>query len=678
MSFSLLPNPLGRLFNPKEVLVIFLSLSSILIFIPIFTYIYFAKDLASKKNIMNRNNTGIVLLDRHGKVFFKFHEAKYREDVSFKELPRDLVNAVLAAEDANFYRHNGFSIRSIIGALIADIRKRDFSYGGSTITQQLVKNSLLNAKKNILRKYQEVILANEIERRYKKNEILEMYLNSVYFGQGAFGIESAANTYFGIRAKDLSLAQSSMLVGILVAPSKLSPVSGDLKQAKIRQEYVLSEMVESRFITPAQKKFALEENLIFNESPQPFDYSAPHFALMVKDELANKYGEETITRSGFIIKTTLDLDWQKFAEQQVREQVKRLAVNSTSNGAVVVIDPKTGEIKALVGSIDWDNNEFGKVNIATSFRQPGSAFKPIVYAAAFEKRLITPATVLKDEPAVFKQGYGAKDYKPKNYDGKFRGKVLARRALANSLNVPSVEVISKVGIRETIEMATRLGVTGLNDFSNYGYSLVLGSAEVRLVDLSSVYAAFANKGFYLEPTSILEIKDKSNQTVYTYSPNPKKVLDPEYAFMVSSILSDNTARAEVFGNVLNINREAAVKTGTTENFRDAWTIGYTPSLVVGVWIGNNSGKEMDNVAGSLGAAPIWKNLMERFLANTPKEKFEPPDNIASVYVCRFNGLRLKESSPAGYLEYFVKGTEPTQNCILPKPRPSPPLPSPSN
>lgn len=665
----------------NELFIIFLAVVALFAIIPLVTYAYFVKDLSSKESVMNRNDTGLVLLDRNNTPFFAFYEPKHKILVSLSQISPYVEKAVLAAEDKDFYTHPGFSIKAIVRSLFADFKAQRVAFGGSTITQQLVKNSLLTKNKSFLRKYQEIILAQEVERRFTKKEILEMYLNSAYFGEGAFGIEEAAQVYFGKSAKDLGIAESSLLAGILPAPSRLSPISGNLKDAQIRQQYVLQNMVDEKYITQAQRDAAQKVKFTFSSSMRTLNTIAPHFAIMVRDELIRKYGEEFVSRAGLRVKTTLDLTWQKYAEKTVAEQVKRLSVNKVTNGAAVALDPKTGEIKAMVGSKDWAEDTFGKVNIPITTRQPGSSFKPIVYAAALEKGAMTLATVLHDQPTKF-----SGNYSPQNYDRKFRGPLLPRRALANSLNVPSVEVLNKTGIPEALDMARRLGIGTLDD-SYYGMSLVLGTAEVRLLDLTSVYGVFANGGVKNKPYAILEIKDKRNKKIFRSTHSPQRVLGEEYSFLISSILSDNKARAEVFGNTLTIARPAAVKTGTTENYKDAWTVGYTPSLAIGVWVGNNDGTPMDTIAGSLGAAPIWARLMEQYLVNTPIEKFTMPQGVVSTAVCMQNTPQAKSPSSAFVSEYFVKGTEPSGSCIVfptftPTPTGSPtssgtPLPSPT-
>lgn len=659
----------------RDLLVAFFGITFFLCMIPIFTYLYFAKDLSPRETLVSHNDSGLELFDMLNRPFFTFYQAKFKKEIPLSAIPKTTRQAIISIEDRNFYSHTGFSIRAIIRSFWEDIQGKSLSYGGSTITQQLIKNSLLNPKKNYLRKIQEIILAQEIERRYSKDEILAMYLNSVYFGEGAFGVEEAANVYFNKSAKDLDLAQSAILAGILPSPSRLSLFGDNLKEAKLRQKLVLEEMIRQKFISEEQKNKALAEDLQINAHESDINSLAPHFALMVRDELIKKYGEENIVRSGFKVKTTLNLDWQQYAEKSVRKQVENLKGDNVSNGAAVVIDPKTSEVRVLVGSKDWYDQSFGKFNIALSLRPPGSSFKPIVYIKAFEEDLIIPATILKDEPTSFPnfdeakfyasfpsraaaQAALARDpnafYKPVDYDRKYRGPVTVRRALANSLNIPSVAVMKKVGVEAALDSAKNLGITTLKDSSNYGLSLVLGAGEVSLLELTNVYATFASNGLRGEPALISEIKNKRGEVIYQHVPKQEQVVDKKDVFLISSILSDNKTRAEVFGTTLNISRPAAVKTGTTEDFKDAWTMGYTPSLAVGVWVGNNLNEPMSGIAGSLGAAPIWKELMEKFLEETPVESFEPPHGIVKLTAC-------------GFSEYFVEGTEPSRTCNL-KPR----------
>ncbi len=667
----------------RNLLVIFFAVTIFLSIIPIFTHMVFATALNSQESLIRRNDAGLVLLDYKNRPFFSFYSARLKKEVPISSIPKWTKQAIIASEDKNFYSHPGFSLLAIARSIFKNIESNSLSYGGSTITQQLVKNSLLSSRKDFLRKYQEIILASEIERKYSKDQILEMYLNSTYFGEGSFGIEAAANTYFNKAAQDLTLAQSAALAAILPSPSRLSLLYGDFDEAKNRQKLILEKMVQQGFITNKQKDQALEEDLAIVPHLTDINNIAPHFALMVRDELIEQYGEETIARSGFKVKTTLDLDWQKYAEKTVAQQVDRLKPNRVSNGAAVALDPATSEIRVMVGSTDWYDEQFGKVNLALAPRPPGSAFKPIVYVKALEQGIITPATLLHDQQTRFanfnEDKYYAsfptraaalsalsRDpqafYSPKNYDGKFRGPVTVRKALANSLNVPAVEVMKKVGIENALDSAKNLGITTLKDPSNYGLSLVLGAGEVKLLELTNVYAVFANQGLKNEPAAILEIIDKNGHPIYQYQSNPQPVIAKEYAFLISSILSDNKARNDVFGTVLNISRPAAVKTGTTENYKDSWTLGYTPSLAIGVWVGNNFGEPMDGIAGSLGAAPIWKDLMEKFLAGTEVQQFEPPEGIVTASSnCSFD-LSTRIASYSAIPEYFVRGTEPVKSC----------------
>jgi 1A family penicillin-binding protein len=662
----------------KDLILAGVIIALILIFIPAFTFVIFAQDLTSTQNIINSNNKGVILLDRNNKPFFTFYQAKHIDYIPITDIPKIAQQAVIAGEDKQFYTHPGFSIKAMAASLIADIKHQKLAYGGSTITQQLVKISLLSNNKNFLRKYQEITLAEELERRYTKDQILEMYLNSAYFGEGSFGIEDAALTYFGKHAKELNLAESSMLAGLLPAPSKYSPINGSFDEAKARQKYILSEMVGQKYITGQEADKAYNEKLAFKGNPPDINNKAFHFALMVKDELIKQYGEDMVARSGFVVKTTLDLAKQEYAEKVVQDQVERLKPNNVSNGAAVVLDPKTGEILAMVGSKDWNDENLGKVNIITSQRQPGSSFKPLVYSYALENKMITPSTVLNDSPTTYKgvvlanlapRGDGSETYAPTNYDNTFRGQVLVRRALANSLNVPAVQVMAMVGVDNALQQARKLGITTLGDYSNYGLSLVLGAGEVRPLDLTAAYATFANSGKYNKPQSILEIKDKDNNKIFEFKPNPKQVLDQGVAYQISSILSDRQVRFEEFGGTLDTKVGAAVKTGTTNSYKDAWTMGYTDSVAVGVWVGNNDNRPMDQIAGSLGAAPIFKALVDKF-SNGPAN-FVKPSNIVSVSVCKYNGLLLREATSSGYSENFITGTVPTKNCYIPKPTPAP-------
>lgn len=635
----------------KEFMIIIAAIAVLIITAPIITQQKYEDDIRSKETIVSKKNNGVVLIDRNGTQFFSFYDGHFRDYIPLDKVSKAVQQSVIVAEDEHFYEHDGISLQAISGAIAANFKKGDMVYGGSTITQQLVKNTLLENKRNLYRKYEEVVMAREIEERYTKEEILEMYLNSVYFGEGAYGIEEAARTYFNKHANQLDVSEASMLAGIITAPSSLSPVSGNRELAKKRQMYVLTELVEEQYITKEQRKQIFDKELVYSNGRKSELYKAPHFALLVRQQLLKKYGEEELATSGMKVYTTLDLKWQSVAEKAVRKQVSNLADNNGTNAGVVVINPKTGNVNALVGSASWNNDTFGKVNMAVTPRQPGSAFKPIVFLAGFESQKITPATILMDSPKTF-----AKNYRPKNYDNKFRGPVSARYALANSLNVPSVELQTKIGTNATLAMAKRLGINSLGTASDYGPSLVLGTGEVPLLELTNAYAIFANNGEKHEPTFITKIEDKHGKVIFQNKIEGEQVVDSRYVFLISSILSDNETRQDVFGDVLDISRPAAVKTGTTENYRDAWTVGYTPDLAIGVWVGNNNNATMDTIAGSLGAAPIWRELMEEFSAGTPVATFEKPNGVIATSVCSDNGGKRFRGSSID-TEYFVTGTE---------------------
>ncbi|HVF69127.1 MAG TPA: PBP1A family penicillin-binding protein [Xanthomonadales bacterium] len=655
--------------NHKRALIwAFVILVIVGLLIPPITYLYFARDLKDKQSIINRGKTGLTLQTRDGETFFTFYQPKEITYVPVSGMPKNLQEAVIATEDKNFYTNPGFSIRGIGRAFVVNLFAGKIVEGGSTITQELAKNAFLTSRRNFLRKYQEIVLAAELNRRFSKEDILEMYLNSVYFGEGAFGIENASYAYFGKPAKNLTLNESALLVGLLPAPSAYSPLSNDDAKALRRQNIVLSEMVEDGYIAEEEKDKALSQTLDYQSvNTDEGNTLAPHFAIYVKNELIKKYGEERIIKEGFQVKTTLDRDQQEYAERVVKNQIANLKFNDAGNASVIALDPKNAEILVMVGSYDWDDEKYGKANMSVSPRQPGSSFKPIIYSEAIEDKIITAATILDDRAKTFEG-----NYKPLNYDKRFRGPVTVRRALSNSLNIPAVEVMDKVGVQSGLNRAKSLGITTLNrDASNYGLSLVLGAGEVKLLDLTNAYAVFANKGVRNTPKFAVEIKNKYGEsvdekswfssffTIFQPTPDRQKVISEETSYIISNILSDNKARAETFGGALTVGRPAAVKTGTTNDYRDALTVGYTPNLVVGVWVGNNDNTPMDQVAGSLGAAPIWRLIMNNFFLNLPTEEFKKPTFVVSEVICGNFGQR--------YTEYFISGTQPDDSCERPSP-----------
>lgn len=642
----------------QKVMIIVIPIVVFLITVPILTYVYFARDISNKDRLMNRNNTGIVLLARGGEEIYSSGRAKHRDLTPLDQISDHVEHALVAAEDKNFYEHSGFSVGSMLGALYVNFVSGGNGFGGSTLTQQLAKNTLLSADKNYLRKFQELSIAIAIERTYSKDEILDMYLNSVFFGENAFGIEDAAQTYFGKKAADLDLAESAMLIGVLPAPSAYSPISGNPDYAKERQTTVLTRMVNNHYITEAEKQNALAVPLTYQPAKTLADSSpAPHFAQMVLQELYDKYGEEKVTRSGYQVQTTLDLNLQNQMKTNISNHMNYIQRNRGSNAGGIAIDPTTGEIRALVGSADWNNEVFGKVNMALAPRQPGSSFKPIYYSDALATGTITPATVFRDEPI------DIDGYKPQNANRTYSGDISVRNALSRSLNIPSVKVMQKMGVSTAVEAAKRMGITTINkDSSNYGLSLALGTAEVPLIEMTNAYAGFANAGQQYETTAIKEIESKFSEKVYIAREKSKSIISPEGAYLISSILSDNAARAPIFGSSLTVaGKTAAVKTGTTDESRDAWTIGYTPQMAIGVWVGNNDNTKMLN-GGSGMAGPIWVSTMKNALANVSNTPFAVPSGVVQRQVCSNGSLSDTEIRGKTRSEYFLSTALPTTNC----------------
>lgn len=649
--------------KPKKVAVVGTPILAALILIPVFTYFYYANAISDPDRLMNYNNTGVVLLDKNGEAFYSFGTADRGQRLGLDQISDYTEKALVSAEDKNFYNHGGFSLVSILGALYANLLSGNATgYGGSTLTQQLAKNTLLSSNQTILRKYQELTVAMAIEQKYSKDEILDLYLNSVYYGEGAFGIGAAAKTYFGKSAADLTLAESTMLIGLLPAPSAYSPISGNPAYAKERQGTVLARMVDNKVITQAEADAAKAQVLAYAPQGEGVNSTAPHFAEMVLSDLYKKYGEEVVTRSGFRVTTTLDKNLQVSANAAVTKQMAFIQKNGGSNASVLAIDPTTGEIRALVGSADYNNTEFGKVNMATTARQPGSSMKPLYYTEAMQRGVITPATILHDVPTDFG------GYKPLNADRKFRGDVSVRNAISQSLNIPSVEVMKDLGVSNAIAAFKRLGISTMSDSTNYGLALALGTSEAKLTDMTNAYAAFANGGNQYDLSTITKIDDKFQKQVFKKNTDAaKRVMGEEASFLISDILNDEAARAPIFGTSLNTNGyDVAVKTGTTDEARDAWTIGYSKQLAVGVWVGNNDNTPMKN-GGSSMAGPIWKSTMMAGLKGQKNQPFVAPAGVERLTVCKSNGLRAVGGGTEGtYQEFFIKSSIPAGTCDVPK------------
>ncbi|MDD5043719.1 MAG: PBP1A family penicillin-binding protein [Patescibacteria group bacterium] len=587
---------------------------------------WFNKDLPDPNKIIERSLAqSTKIYDRTGEhLLYEIHGDAKRTVIKLNELPEYVKWATIDIEDKNFYKHGGFSLWAIFRTTVSNILF-DKKAGGSTITQQFIKNAILTNEKTYTRKIKELILAYQIEKKFSKDEILQMYFNEIPYGSTVYGIQSAAQNFFGKDAKDLTLAEAALLAALPQRPTYLSPHGNHTDELFSRQKYILDLMVKYGHLEEKEAAKAKEEKITFKNKAE--NITAPHFVMYVKELLTDKYGEKSVAEGGLKVYTTLDWDKQKNAEEAVTNGIKKIEQYGGNNAALVSLDAPTGQILAMVGSRDYfDNEHDGQVNVTLSPRQPGSSFKPIVYAAAFEKGY-TPNTVLYDVNTVFKTEI--KDYEPKNYDLKEHGPVTIRQALAGSLNIPAVKTIYLAGIDKVLDLAEKMGYTTLKDRSRFGLSLVLGGGEVRLLEHTAAYAVFANEGVYFEPSAILKVEDRTGKILEEFSKKSRDVLDKNIAQEITSILSDNNARTFIFGaeNLLHLeDRPVAAKTGTTNDYHDAWTVGYTPDLATGVWVGNNNNKEMKRGAdGSVIAAPIWQAYMKKTLMGTEVKKFNDPE-----------------------------------------------------
>lgn len=650
----------------QKIAVIVGPIVALMVLIPLMTYLYFARDISDKERLMNNNNTGLVMTDVNGDVFYQSGRAKHRKMIELSGINETTKDALLASEDKDFYDHGGFSFISMVGALYGNVVSGGTNYGGSTLTQQLVKNTLLTDEKSYFRKFQELSLSIAIERTYSKDEILEMYLNSAFFGGNAFGIEDAAKTFFNKSPQDLTLAEGAMIIGVLPAPNAYSPIYGEMKYAKERQETVLSRMVKNDFITQAEKDAALAQELAYAAPESSADTSpAPHFAELVMEELNEKYGAEKVARSGYQIKTSLDLNIQNKLQENINANMPSIRANGGSNASAVAIDPKTGAVRALIGSYDWNDAEDGKVNMALAKRQPGSSFKPIYYSEALAEGTLTPASILADEPTNFN------GYEPQNALRTFNGDVSVRQALNWSLNIPAIKVLQRVGIDKAVEAANRMGIDTIEKDNDYGLPLALGAAEARLLDMTHAYAGFANAGDQKEVALVEQIKSKYDEEVFKAPQKSKRVISAEGAYLISNILSDDQSRAGMFGASLSLygDKKAAVKTGTTDENRDAWTIGYTPSLAIGVWVGNNDNAVMSSGGGSL-AGPIWRTTMDE-LTTATGDPFSKPSGVVERDTCYGTGKLANSAGTNTYKEYFLTTALPSYGCEAQVPQPEP-------
>lgn len=612
----------------KELILISLSIFVVLTFIAIglFTYLVVETDLGD--GLYNRNipQTSFIY-DRTGEyVLYKMHGEENRIIISHDEIPDTIRIATIAAEDGAFYRHCGVDPLAILRALKKNIATNSISQGGSTITQQLARNVFLSREKTIQRKIMEAVYAIKIERKYSKDEILDSYLNQVPYGSNAYGIEAAAETYFGKPAKELTLDEAAMLAVLTKAPTTYSPYGNQKDLLISRQKEILTRIAEDNLESRQAVANALKVDTLNKVVPFTQPIAAPHFVFYVIDQLEKQYGQKVLEESGLKIYTTLDWDKQQLAEQIIRDSSDDILKKyGASNAALVAIDPQTGQILTMVGSKDYFSESIdGQVNVAISPRQPGSSFKPLVYAKAFEDGF-QPDTLVLDAQTNFGPDGTGEDYIPRNYDGRFRGVISIRQALAGSLNIPAIKTLREVGLSDAIEMAHRLGITTLNEPERYGLSLVIGGGEVTLLDETSGFSVFANDGKRNPVDPILKIIDSKGSIIQKNTAPNMPVLDPQVARKINSILSDNRARAPIFGlnNKLFIpGRTVAAKTGTTQEFRDGWTVGFTPHIAVGVWVGNNNNQPMlPGSDGSFVAAPIWNQFMSQVIQEYPNTSF---------------------------------------------------------
>lgn len=620
-------------------------------------WIAFLRDLPPATDLTTRNQqVSTKIYDRNGILLYTIYKNQNRSPISLSQIPQSVRLATLAAEDAGFYSHPGFSIKGIIRSVINNASSGELS-GGSTITQQLVKNALLSPEKTFTRKVRELILSIETELTYNKDQILEMYLNEVSYGGTAYGIEEAGELYFGKDTKNLTLAQAAFLAGLPKGPTQYSPYGPNPNAAKERQKEVLELMLTNKFITQEQEEEALGENI--HLLPNRSDIKAPHFVMYVRQQLVDKYGEEAVEQGGLEVTTTLDYAIQKMAEEVVAKQVAKAAHLKVGNGAAVVLDPKTGEVLAMVGSKDYFNNkEDGQVNVTTSLRQPGSSIKVVNYLYALMHGY-TAASIISDTPVTFVVA-GSPAYSPVNYDGKFKGKITLRTALAESRNIPAVRVLASYGVSKMVELGRQMGITTWNDSSRFGVSLTLGGGETKLVDLARVYATIANYGKRPELISILKVKNYKGTVLESSTCVNKdcrvQVADPRAAFILIDILRDNAARAPEFGShsalYIPEHPEVAVKTGTSNDLKDNLTVGFTQKYLTAVWVGNNDSSPMSRVAsGITGAAPIWNEIMSRLLAKEEVIEWQAPEGV----------VQLKCGTKT---EWFIKGTEPANYCSV--------------
>jgi len=657
-SIKITENKFINFLKRRKILVGTLSLLIIFSF-----YIFY--DLPSPTRLGSSTFPASTLIfDRNGELLYEIYADKNRTPIKLEEVPDYVKWATLASEDRNFYQHHGFDFGGILRASYNIIFKQTLQ-GGSTITQQLVKNALLTPERTIKRKVREFILTYFAEIIYSKDTILGMYLNQIPYGGTAWGIETASQTYFDKNVKDLSLSEAALLAGLPASPTRFSPFGAYPHLAKERQERVLQRMVEDGYISEEEAKKAQEEELEFAQAS--IGIKAPHFVLYIKGLLVEKYGERMVEEGGLKVTTTLDLDLQDFAQQTIASEVAKLERLKISNGAALATNPKTGEILAMIGSKDYfDEDIDGNVNVTLMSRQPGSSIKPLNYGFALDRRLITLTTPINDVPTCFSVA-GQKLYCPVNYDGTFHGPTQIRFDLGNSYNIPAVKVLAINGVEEFVQKAREMGISTFKDPKNYGLSLTLGGGEVRMIDMATAFSSFANLGIRQDIWALQKVENSKGNTLYERKEDEgPRVLSMEAAYLVSHMLLDNNARTAAFGpsSYLNVkgHPEISVKTGTTNDRRDNWTIGYNNEILVATWVGNNDNTPMSYVAsGVTGASPIWNKIVSYALKDREESWPLKPQGIVGLSVCNISGKLPNPDSPCETrFEYFIQDTLPTE------------------
>lgn len=614
------------------------------------------------------------ILDRRGNLLYEASGEVKRTHIALATLPKYLRDATIAIEDRNFYQHHGFDPVAIVRAAVANYTHKQIKQGASTLTQQLARTILLNRDPSYVRKIKELVLAIKIEYRFEKDEILELYLNNIPYGSTAYGVEAASRLYFGKSAANLTIKEAAYIAALPKAPTIYSPYGPNVEQLHERANLVVDKMREQGYITDKESREALSSpNPSFNNISDPI--KAPHFVFYVLDKLARDYGEEKVRYGGLRVYTTLDLDKQLLAERIITDRAK---INEkkykATNAALVALDPANGDVLAMVGSRDYFKTKDGNVNVALRPRQPGSSFKPYVYAAALERNF-SPSTVIVDAPTNFAAYNNGVSYVPRNYSGRNYGRVTVRQALSGSLNVPAVKVLVSVGINTAIDTAERLGISTLKDRKRFGPALVLGGAEVKLLEHTAGLGSFGNQGVYQAPSPILKIEEPSGKIIFEKKTSAgRQAIKTQAAYLISNILSDNEARKFIFGarNKLAIpGRQVAVKTGTTQDYRDAWTVGFTTDIAVGVWVGNNDNSPMGQKAdGSVVAAPIWREFISQVLSVRPKVAFKRPKEIVELRADRVTGKALPKEAKIGKLELFASYNAPKPKMPTPAPKPA--------